>query len=442
MIKYILYLYLAILSTDILASQADTLSLNNIDPVIIDSILISGNDITEEFIILRELSFTEGDSVNSKSLEFNRERIYSLGIFNFVYFTVINENNFNKLLIDVEEAWYIYPVPFLNIRENKLSRSSYGIALLWKNFRGRNEEVSAVISLGYDPSYFLSYYNPVLIQKYDISMNVDLAYTNFQNKSVTAAKLYGGDFDYNTFVSMLVFGKRLNLFNTVYMAGAYRYFEAPFDSIKNITASGKLSEDYPVFGLGYTYDSRDLAQFAKEGLYTSAKFYFKGFGVNDVNYNVFELDFREYRSISGNLSAKWRVAYRNSFGSTVPYYDYSVLGFDEYVRGHREDDRDGNGYILSSLEIAYPLLKEWDFSIKLPLIPKRLTSTRISIFLSAFGDTGTTFLNENKISINDFYSGYGLGLTLLFLPYNAFRFEYAFDEYKNGEFILGTGFSF
>ena len=442
MIKHISFLFLLIISANLFASEVDTLSIKISGPVVIDSILIKGNDITEEFIILRELSFQIGDTADSKTLNYNRERVYSLGIFNFVHFRLINENDLNKLLIDVEEAWYIYPVPFVNLRENRLNKSSYGLNLVWKNFRGRNEMLKAVISLGYDPSYFLSYYNPVLIEKYDISINVDFAYTKFQNKSITAAKLHGNDFDYKTFVTYLILGKRLNLYNTIYLAGGYRHIEAPFDSIKNVTASGNKSENFPVASLGYVYDSRDLAQFAREGVFTSVNLFHKGFGVNDVNYNVFEFDFREYRIVSGNLSAKWRIAYRNSFGETVPYYDYSILGFDEYVRGHREDDRDGNGYILSSLEFTYPIVNEWDFSIKLPLIPKRLTSTRISIFLSAFGDTGTTFLNEKSVSINNFYSGYGLGITFLFLPYNAFRFEVALDEYRNAELILGTGFSF
>lgn len=442
MIKYILFLFLINFSLDVFASNVDTLTIKDIEPVKIDSILIEGNNITEEFIILRELTFSSGDTVDSKILNYNRERVYSLGIFNFVHFRLVKENNLNKLLVEVDETWYIFPVPFFRIRENRLSKSSYGLNLYWKNFRGRNEELKAVVSFGYDPSYFLSYYNPVLIEKYNINFGLEFAYTKFQNKSITATKLHGTEFDYKTFATFLILGKRLNLFNTVYLTGGYRHIEAPFDSIKNITASGNKSENFPVTSLGYVYDSRDLAQFAREGIFTSVKLFHKGFGVSDVSYNVFELDFREYRSVIGNLAAKWRVAYRNTFGGTIPYYDYSVLGFNEYVRGHREDDRDGNDFILSSFELTYPILNEWDFSIKLPLIPQRLTSTRISIYLSAFGDTGITYLNNENVSINNFYSGYGLGITLLFLPYNAFRFEFAFDEYRKGEFILGTGFSF
>lgn len=442
MIKYITFFFLIFSAISIYASALDTLSVKDTETAIIDSILISGNDITEEFIILRELTFAPGDTVDGKTLNYNRERIYSLGIFNFVKFRLVKDLMFTKLLIEVDETWYIFPVPFINIRENKLSKSSYGLSLYWKNFRGRNEELKAAVSLGYDPSYFLSYYNPVLIEKSDISFGLDFAYTKFQNKSVTAKNVYGDDFDYKTYLTYLTIGKRINLYNNIYGYAGMRHIEAPFDSIKNITASGNLVENFPVVCLGYVYDTRDLAQFARNGTSISGLLFYKGFGIDNISYSVLEFDFRKYNSIAGDFSAKFRLAYRHTFGRVVPYYDYSVLGFDEYVRGHREDDRDGNGYILTSLEVNYPILKEWNFSIKLPLIPRRLTSTRISIYLSAFGDTGTTYFNNKSISANDFYSGYGFGVTLLFLPYNAFRFEYAFDEYRNGEFIFGTGFSF
>ncbi|KUG24866.1 hypothetical protein ASZ90_005327 [hydrocarbon metagenome] len=53
-----------------------------------------------------------------------------------------------------------------------------------------------------------------------------------------------------------------------------------------------------------------------------------------------------------------------------------------------------------------------------------------------------TFDNLDEVKLNNFVSGYGVGLNILFLPFNSVRFEYAFDEYMNGEFIFGLGFSF
>jgi outer membrane protein assembly factor BamA len=53
-------------------------------PFVVDSIKIIGNDITEEDIITRELNFFTGDSITYEQMQFNGERVYSLGLFNRV----------------------------------------------------------------------------------------------------------------------------------------------------------------------------------------------------------------------------------------------------------------------------------------------------------------------------------------------------------------------
>jgi len=87
-------------------------------------------------------------------------------------------------------------------------------------------------------------------------------------------------------------------------------------------------------------------------------------------------------------------------------------------------------------------LDEWNVSIKLPLIPQSLTSARIGIHINIFADAGTVFENGQSLILKKFYSGYGVGITLLLLPYNAFRFEYAINELGKGEIVFATGFSF
>ncbi len=54
------------------AEGGDTLYYKGNYSVIIDSIVFKGNDITEDFIILRELNFTIGDTLNPKLAEYNR----------------------------------------------------------------------------------------------------------------------------------------------------------------------------------------------------------------------------------------------------------------------------------------------------------------------------------------------------------------------------------
>jgi len=62
--------------------------------------------------------------------------------------------------------------------------------------------------------------------------------------------------------------------------------------------------------------------------------------------------------------------------------------------------------------------------------------------LNIFIDSGIVYNNGDSMDFNNFDSGWGVGIKLLFLPYTAFRSEYAFNEHGEGEFLIASGFSF
>ena len=98
--------------------------------------------------------------------------------------------------------------------------------------------------------------------------------------------------------------------------------------------------------------------------------------------------------------------------------------------------------MIGTIELGYPLLKEWNFGISLPVIPNNLTRARIAIFFNVFADAATTFNNGDRVILNDFNLGYGVGLTFLIMPYMIFRTEVALNEMGIGEFLLESGISF
>ncbi len=441
-IKYI-FLFLLI-SITLKAEEVftDSLSLSDETWIQIDSIEIRGNKITEEFVILRELTFGVGDEINKSIIDFNRERIYSLGIFNFVHIFAEKRNELVKTVIEVKESWNIYPIPFLHIRDKEFKQTSYGMYLLYKNFRGRNETIQGVISFGYDKFFQLSYINPLLIESEDINMTTTLMYQTPVNKSEKAEIIHGAEFDYTKALGQVSLGKRINKFSNLFATLAFGYVEAPDSNYQGIMASHGNIDRSLVFGGSYIYDSRDLKQFAQKGVYGKTEFLHYGLFNSEINYNIVKTEYRQYQKVFEWLVTKWRTDFRHTFGRLVPLYDYSTFGYSEYVRGHRNEVREGNNFLLSSFEITLPIIREWDIKMDLPLLPTNLTSARIGIHLTGFADAGATFNNNEKLAFDDFYSGYGFGVTVLVLPFNAIRFEYAFDEYKQGEFLIGTGFSF
>lgn len=441
MIKFI-FTYL--LLTFMIIQAQDYIKLSPLDnkTVKIDSIKIVGNKKTKEFIILRELTIEPGDSIDYKTLQFNKERIFSLGIFTRVKLRIKHEDDFNKLIIQVEESWYIFPVPFINVPEKTFSRVSYGLNFYYLNFRGRNETIKSTLSFGYDPFFSLTYENPVLIPSSDISFLFSGIYSTPINKSPTADSIHGEHFDYKTSGSQISFGKRLNLSNDIYFTIGYNYVEVPSSYDAPIMASNTRIDRSFIAGVSYVFDTRNLKQFADEGHLISANYGYKGIGNNKISYSTFIIDARNYRKIVGDLIFKIRAAGRFTFGKKVPYYDYSILGYNYYTRGNRYLVREGNNALIGSMEFGYPLLKEWNFKMSLPVIPNSLTRARVEIIFNVFADAATAFNNGDKLLINDFNSGYGVGLTFLIMPYFIFRTEYAWNEMGKGEFLLESGISF
>jgi len=407
----------------------------------IDSIKIRGNDITEDFIILRELTFKTGDTVNYAILKYNEDRIYSLGIFNTVNLIPHFVNDTATLYIDVKESWYIWPIPFAKLKDRSWDKLTYGIDINVKNFRGRNELLRTKIGFGYDPNVSITYSNPLLFYDQNISLGLGLVYGKMNNISYRAKKLYGGDFEQKYSDFSLTLGKRFNLFNYLFINGSFQYIEAP-RYIKGISASNKRTDRMFSAGASYIFDSRNLVQFPDNGVYLNASYQFKGMGINDIDYNILNIDFREYRPVIGGLSAKWRFYMRQAFGSLVPYYDYSFLGYSERVRGYFNTSAEGDCAYMASFELKYPIIKEWDLEFNFPLVPKSLQAYRISIYAQTFYDAGTVRDMGKPLLMRNILSGYGFGFTFLLLPYNSGRIEMGFNEEGKYEWIFDIGISF
>ncbi|HPN37095.1 MAG TPA: POTRA domain-containing protein [Melioribacteraceae bacterium] len=428
----------------VLSAQVDSLVLGKFDRLKVDSIEIKGNNITKDYIIIRELTIKKGDVVTGQTVDYNSERIFSLGIFNRVrlFFKQTSEPLSNILVIRVDESWYIYPIPFVRLRDKDIKKSSYGLYIQYKNFRGRNEEIKTKFELGYDPTYYIEYYNPIVIESLDISFLTAITLQKTLNKSEKAEELYGEEFSYNYKKIDFSIGKRLNNFNAIFFNFGFSYINIPKAGKNKILKGDNDINRIFSGGFGYVFDSRDLIQYPESGIYTSSLLTHAGFGLNNISYNIASIDYRQYQKIISGLTLKWRSYYRQTFGGSIPYNDLSYFGYETYVRGYKNNRREGNNLWLNSIELVHPIIKNWNISLDLPLLPKKLTSARVELYFSGFMDTGTVFNNNDKIKIDNFNSGYGFGFTILILPFNAIRCEYAFNEYGRSELIIGTGFSF
>lgn len=443
--KFFILIFLFICTCFIRAEAADTLKVSKGELIKIDSIRISGNEVTKEFVIKRELTFSEGNEISAADIDYNKERIYSLGLFNKVEIFIVKERDTVFADVIVEETWYIFPLPFLENKGADFKKLRVGVFLLYKNFRGRNETIASKIGFGYDPFYSVTFNSPLLFEGSDLQFQTGLVNMKVSNKSdYIKAKLREqgkGNFDYKLITGFVNVGKRLNKFNRLFFNVKYSYIEMPL-KMENLTFSDTRIDRVFSSGVQYEFDSRDLIQNSTNGVYLAGSFTHSGFNSKNISVNSFSVDFRHYYQFNSQFYAKYRLYSQNIYGDNIPRYSYSFLGEKEFVRGHKNDQREAKNMLFGSFELNYLLLKEWNFSFKLPLIPQKLTSYRVGLVAKLFADAGTVFNSYKKLHFNGFDSGYGGGIMLLILPHNAFRFEYAVNKYGKGEFIFGSGFSF
>jgi outer membrane protein assembly factor BamA len=437
---YQIFLYLNL----ILFSHTNIAFCQNLDNsdifFVVDTIRINGNNSTKDFIILNELTFRVGDRISESDLHFNRERIYSLGLFNQVLIERLYEDGKNVVSISVEESWYIFPLPFVNIKERDYKKLSYGIYLVYKNFRGRNETIFSGISFGYNPSYSLTYLNPNIFSDGSYSLRFSSSFTKKRNRSVTAESQVGNQFDYKQFYSTLLFGNRLNNFNRIFTNVSFNYIDVD-NYIRDFTINNSGIDKYLIIGFGYEYDTRDLIQFPKEGNYFFIFANHNGIGSKFIDYQTFKVDIRHYQRLYDELSFKLRTSLRTTLGSRLPLYDYSLIGNEEKIRGNFNKSIEDRNYFIFSAEKYYPLLNETKIDLTfIPIIPKQLLSYRVALYFQTFFDYGAVFKNLKKMTSS--LLGYGIGISLLILPHNTLRFEYGFNNKKQGEFILDLGTSF
>ena len=114
------------------SGKADSIRLN------LKKIEIIGNKKTKPDIILRELLFSENQSVSLSQFISAQKRILSLELFTQVRFDIVGDRQHSTLIISVYERWYIFPIPLFYLNERSWRKISYGGSLLYYNFLGRN----------------------------------------------------------------------------------------------------------------------------------------------------------------------------------------------------------------------------------------------------------------------------------------------------------------
>ncbi|MBO9638877.1 BamA/TamA family outer membrane protein [Siphonobacter aquaeclarae] len=439
--------------------------------VIVKEIRLTGNRKTKDFIIRRELDFTEGDTLWQSSLseriEKNRRKVFNTNLF-VTADAKVDQTNPKEAIVefDLREQWYILGFPIFQLadrnfnewwyeRNRDLSRTIYGVNLRHYNVRGRAEQLRVNLEFGFARYLEFAYRIPYIDRKRKLGVTVGASYNTTKNLAyrTDADKLVylkGEDLLRERFYANVIFRRRNKYYDFQNLELRYATHTIA-DTVARINPNyflnGRTRQKYFLASYGYTYDFRDKAQYPLRGFTFSAVL--NRYGLlpgDDIDLTDLTVGFNRYKPLGGRWYFGMAAEAKTSYPQRQPYLQTRGLGYlNDLVRGYELFTIDGQHYAYIRNTLRYQLYDKKIFLKPLRKI-RQFNTLPIEIYPNVFVDGGQSWNQYNKLNnsrfANHFLFGYGVGLDVV-TWYNAvLRFHYAFTRDGVGGFRFNVAREF
>jgi outer membrane protein assembly factor BamA len=439
---------------------------------IIKSIEISGNKVTRDVTILREIEFSEGDTIQSSHIEVvlkqAKNNLLNISLFHFVniHFKDVAELNTKdqhkhiNVFIEVSERWYTWPVPFAYLEERNfndwlkhkdLSRLSYGAIIVRENFRGRREQISFGFKTGFNQMLTLRYTNPAIDKKQSLGMGFTFSFSRdhniFYRTDDNQMQILKMEDDYaisNGYLH-LSFTKRYGVHQMFRVYGQYNMYsfsDTLFSIQPQFIDPESRDLQYLTISALYKFDFRDYIHYPLEGFFFDCEINKSGFDIfTDQKFSILNIksSYRKYVKLKEKLYFAGGVTGRLRIDNNNSYYFGRGLGFgNDYVRGYENYVIDGTNYIIIKSNIKYNIIQPR--IIKLHFIPsEKFNTIPYRFYMNFFADAGYIKDEVNRYTNplgNTMLFGYGMGIDFVTYYDRAYRVEISRNLKKEFSFAI------
>ncbi len=435
----------------------------------IGKIVLEGNRITKNYIIMREVPVRQGQKVAASDLlgllESSRLNLLNTQLFLEVIPSIDSANESEiHLRFLVKERWYIFPLPYLNIVDRNpnqwlfeqnadLNRVNYGIKFTWENVSGRRDQVRFNLINGYSRQFRIYYEKPYSGKKLEHGFLIGAGYSMQRQISYATDEHKQIFFPLNTRPNNDFVRSSLNIeLGYTYRRGVkYRHRvsleynkENISDSISRLVLQnqnkgyrsyfpGNLNQiEFSQFEYSFTYLDLNNNAYPWKGIALNAGFMQKGLGLSSIN--LWQLGFKVGRYIP--IRQKNSLAFVGFGMVRLPYnqpvINLSGFGFgDMYLRGFEY-------YVVDCVSggILKTTLRREIFNINVPTFFKNSDKYRkipFKVVAKIYNDFGTAHLPFSNAGFlnNRLLHTYGIGVDIL--SYYDFVAQFDFSANQLGE---------
>ena len=390
----------------------------------IDTIIISGNKKTKEYVIEREILQSSNSYLDSAVLIEDKNRLYNLGIFS----TVDISYDKGVYKVDVVESFSTLPDLVIDYSEIK-KKWSYGIALVNINFLGLNQKL---------------YFGGAFIGEKWIAIGIE-------NPWVFGDHISLGSTFYNRFTDNpfydFTYYETLFLLNTGFYKGFKNRFSFDISYYKNkkdqkssyefLPQNEKDIYKYINLGINYIYDSRDIYNDPLKGSLFDFNFNFSKSLINGISdISELELSFQQFFLIDSKILHEPVVSYKIQsllkfpIFKNLPIHEYEYIGGEDFVRGYSSfrDEYPNNFNKDIKIEVSNVLYGHLELQSTL-LSKKDYGKIEFGMDGLVFANFGIGSRSINSFSNDNLLFGYGFGFKFFVTGPPPISIMFGFNPY-------------
>ncbi|AKD02526.1 BamA/TamA family outer membrane protein [Pontibacter korlensis] len=435
--------------------------------LVITDISLEGNETTKSQVMLRELTFAPGDTILTEGLEpllqENQKRLFNLRLFHHVNYTYTCADGQVQVKYQVQERFYLYPIPIFDFADRNFnawlekedwSRIDYGINLIQKNFRGRNEEVRVRVQRGFNKRLELGYRVPYVWRRHNLG--ADFSVADYRSRTVSYTNLNNRQRFFEQESGMPI--KR----TSVAAALVHRLDVQRQEGLRFSYHNEQISDSVTFLNPDYYHDAQQERQYTRVELYKvinrrnnfaypTAGSYFDAMVSQTIflrntgsPFTAFRTKYVKYVPLSdkyfymAGAEGQLRLAGEHAFADNI------ALGYRSYVRGYELYVIGGQHYGLFKQGLTRQLLDIESIKLKFIDNPK-FNNIPLSLYLNSFTDAGyvvdDVFDKGNQLT-NRLLVGGGLGLHAVTFYDIVLRLEYTLNREGNRGFYFSARFPF